>query len=31
MVAPISGIRENTPAITASGARNGTPRIVSTM
>ena len=31
IVAPTSGISENSPAITASGARNGTPRMVSTM
>ena len=31
IVAPTSGISENNPAITASGAANGTPRIVSTM
>ena len=28
IVAPTSGIREKSPAITASGARKGTPRIV---
>ncbi len=31
IVAPTSGSSENRPAITASGAANGTPRIVSTM
>ena len=31
IVAPTSGISEKSPAITASGAANGTPRIVSTM
>ena len=30
IVAPTSGISENRPAITASGAANGTPRIDST-
>jgi hypothetical protein len=31
IVAPTSGISEKSPARTASGARNGTPRIVSAM
>ena len=31
MVAPTSGMSEKRPAITASGAAKGTPRMVSTM